>query len=202
LQKALKRVVRFDQTGLEKVLDIAAVNLPRLKYLYHFIQPLFAKIGDKWAAGELKIIHERLATIVIRSQLLEMIRSVNLSASAPRIVVAAPVGQWHETGCLVAALTAAEFGWRPMYFGPNLPAEEIAAAGRNTDAKIIALSIGHKIDRPLIVREIRKLNNYCENQFKIIVGGYGAPGLKPHLDPIGIRCISDANNFSKELETT
>jgi methanogenic corrinoid protein MtbC1 len=187
---------------LEKVLDGALVNLPRSKYLHHVVQPLFGKIGEKWAAGEMKIIHERLATLVIRSQLFDMLKSTILSDAAPRLVVAAPVGQWHETGCLVAALTAAESGWRPMYFGPNLPAEEIAAAAQSTNSKIIALSVGQKIDPSMTVREVRKLKKYCAKQTKIIVGGYGALNIKARLEPIGIKCITNINDFSKELETS
>ena len=202
IDDALDRVRHLDQAGLEKVLNNAVVNLSRSKYLRLVVQPLFAKIGELWAAGALKIIHERLATLVVRSQLLDMMRAVVLSESAPRLVVAAPVGQWHETGCLVVALTAAECGWRPMYFGPNLPAEEIAAAVRNTDSKIIALSVGHKIDPATAVSEIRKLNRYCGERAKIIVGGYGVPGLKPNLEQIGIRCITNAKDFTKELETS
>jgi hypothetical protein len=87
-----------------------------------------------------------------------------------------------------------------MYFGPNLPAEEIAAAVRSTKSKVVAMSVGHKIDPPMVVREIRKLNQYCTDRAKIIVGGHGAPGLEPHLDPIGVKCITDAKDFTKELE--
>lgn len=201
IDSALNRLYQLDQAGLERVLDRAAVNLSRSKYLHRVVQPLFTKIGKMWVAGELKIIHERLATLVIRSQLLDMLRAVILSDSAPRLVVAAPVGQWHETGCLVAALTAAESGWRPMYFGPNLPAEEIAAAVQYTNSKIIALSIGHKIDPSMVVREMRKLNNYCTNRVRIIVGGYGVVNLKAHLTPFGVRCVADVNDFRRELES-
>ena len=202
ISSALYKIRQLDQVGLEKVLDRAAVNLPRSKYLHHVVQPLFGKIGEMWAAGDMKIIHERLATLVIRSQLLDMLKSTILSDSAPRLVVAAPVGQWHETGCLVAALTAAESGWRPMYFGPNLPAEEIAAAAQSTNSKIIALSVGQRINPSITLREVRKLKKYCAKQAKIIVGGYGALNLKARLEPIGVKCITDVKVFSKELETS
>lgn len=202
ISDAIERIRCLDQVGLERVLDNAAVILTRSRFMNHVIQPLFIKIGEMWAAGELKIINERLATLVVRSQLLEMMRSTVLSESAPRLVVAAPVGQWHETGCLVVALTAAEYGWRPMYFGPNLPAEEIAAASNVTNSKLIALSIGYRIDPSTVVRELRKLRNYCADKANIIAGGYGVVGLKSQLETIGVRCITDEKDFSKELETS
>ena len=200
ITRALDRVRQFDPVGLEKVLDGAAVSLPRTKYIHNVVQPLFATIGKMWSAGELKIINERLATLAIRSQLLDMLRSNVVSDFAPRLIVAAPVGQWHETGCLIVALTAAESGWRPMYFGPNLPAEEIAAAAQNTKSKVVALSIGHRINPVNVVREVRKLRDYCGNQAKIIVGGYGAFNIMERLDAIGVKCILNLKDFANELE--
>jgi DNA-binding transcriptional MerR regulator/methylmalonyl-CoA mutase cobalamin-binding subunit len=197
---ALDQVRRLDQAGLERVLSRAAVELPRPQLLHAVIQPLFERIGELWANGELKIINERLATIVTRSFLMDLLRTMVLAETAPRVVIAAPVGQWHETGALVVALTAAESGWQPLYFGPNLPAGEIAAAAEFTKSRAIALSIGHKIDRSLVVKEVRQLKNYCTQGAKIFVGGYGMIEIKQQLEPLGVRCIAHIDEFRSELE--
>jgi len=200
ISDALDQIFKLDQVGVEKVLERAAVELPRSKFLHTVIQPLFEKVGELWANGELKIINERLATLATRSLLLDMLRTVVLTETAPRLVVAAPAGQWHETGALVVALTAAEFGWRPLYFGPNLPEEEIAAAVQKTKSKAVALSIGHRIDSALVLRELRKLYGFCGNQAKIFVGGYGIFDLMQHLRLIGVSCIVNIREFRSELE--
>jgi len=165
------------------------------------IQPLFHEIGELWASGDLKIINERMATIVTRSLLLDMLNSVTVAKTAPQIVVAAPVGQWHETGAIAVALITAESGWRPLYFGPNLPAEEIAAAAQITESKVIALSISHQIDNMLVLREIRKLRSYCADKVRIFVGGQGIFELKAHINPFGVRCIESVDELKSELET-
>ena len=198
--KALEHVIRLDPIALEKVLERAAVNLSRPRLLNGVIQPLFAEIGERWASGQLKIINEHMASIVIRSFLLDMLRAVVVAETSPKIVVASPVGQWHETGALVVALTAAESGWRPLYFGPNLPAEEIAAAVEMTVAKAIALSISHRIEIALIVRELHKLRSYCAHRVQIYVGGYGIAEIMPRVDLIGVRCIENVEKFRAELE--
>ena len=198
--EALGHVANLDPNALEKALERAAVSLSRPQLLNCVIQPLFRKIGEQWASGQLKFINEHMASIVIRSFLLDMLRTVVVAETSPKIVVAAPVGQWHETGALVVALTAAESGWRPLYFGPNLPAEEIAAAVEMTVAKAIALSISHRIEIASIVRELRKLRNYCDHQVQIYVGGHGIAELKPRIDPIGVRCIENVEKFRAELE--
>ena len=198
--EALGHVIRLDPIALEKVLERAAVNLSRPRLLNCVIQPLFKDIGEQWAAGRLKIINEHMASIVIRSFLLDMLRAVVVAETSPKIVVAAPVGQWHETGALVVALTAAESGWRPLYFGPNLPAEEIAAAVKITVSKAIALSISHRIEIATIVRELRKLRSYCAHRVQIYVGGYGIAEIMPRVDLIGVRCIENVEKFRAELE--
>lgn len=193
-------MANLDPIALEKVLERAAVNLSRPHLLSRVIQPLFIEIGEQWAAGRMKIINEHMASIVIRSFLLDMLRAVVVAETSPKIVVAAPVGQWHETGALVVALTAAESGWRPLYFGPNLPAEEIAAAVKMTVAKAIALSISHRIEIASIVRELRKLRSYCAHRVQIYVGGYGIAEIMSRVDLIGVRCIENVEKFRAELE--
>lgn len=199
---ALEYIRRLDQGGLESVLERAAVELPRSKFLHSVVQPLLNKVGELWASGDLKIIHERMASIVTRSLLLEMLRAVFLAETAPRLIVAAPVGQWHETGALVVALTAAESGWQPLYFGPNLPAEEIAAAAQKTNSKAIALSIGHRIDDALVIREVRKVKNYCAKYARVFVGGYGTFVLKKRIQSTGVKVIVNVDDFRSELEAS
>ena len=201
VNEALGHVRQLDPLGLEKTLENAAVNLPRQKLLHSVIQPMFERIGELWAAGKLKIIHEHMATVVTRSILLDMLKTEVLTDGAPKLVVATPVGQWHEAGALVAALTAAEAGWRPLYFGPNLPAEEIAAAVKQTRSKAVALSICHRIERALLQRELRKLNRFTGNGIPVLVGGYVVGDIAEVISGARAKCISSVKVFKSELST-
>lgn len=201
IDEALTHVRRLDPLGLEKTLESAAVNLPRQRMLHSVIQPMFQKIGELWAAGKLKIIHEHMATIVTRSILLDMLRTEMMIKGAPKIVVAAPVGQWHESGALVAALTAAEAGWLPLYFGPNLPAEEIAAAVKQTRSKAVAISISYRIELALLQRELRKLRRFTGTRFPILVGGHVAADVSNTIIKAGAKCITSVESFKTELTT-
>jgi DNA-binding transcriptional MerR regulator len=184
--QALAHVRKLDQNSLERVLENAAIKLPRSRFLDSVVHPLFEKIGSLWASGEMKIIHERLATIVTRSLLIDMLRTAVVADAVQRIVVAAPVGQWHETGALIVALSAAEAGWQPLYFGPNLPAEDIAAGIQKTASRAAALSICHRSNSAIVLRELRRLQHYCGKQAKIFVGGQGVAGLQHRVQSIGV----------------
>ena len=92
VDEALMHVKRLDAASLEKVLNDAAVDMSRQAFLQSIVLPLFETIGHMWHAGDVKIIGEHMASVVIRSILWDMLRSVDLPEEAPRLVVATPVG--------------------------------------------------------------------------------------------------------------
>ena len=86
----------------------------------------------------------------------DMLRSIEISETAPRIVVATPVGHWHELGALIAALAASESGWRALYFGPNLPSEEIVYAVKKLGAQALTLCLSHSLNDQKIPIELSR----------------------------------------------
>lgn len=174
---ALSHTIQLEPTLLEKVLNDAAVDLPRQTFLQSVILPLFERIGTLWRNGRLKAIHEHMASVTVRAILWDMFRSVETSDTAPCLVVATPVGHWHEFGALASALSAVESGWRVAYFGPNLPAEEIAYAAKKTGAKALALSLCHLINQERLVIELKNLRRLVGDGLPIFIGGAGAMGL-------------------------
>lgn len=167
----LSAVTDLDPDGLEQAYAQAAIDLTRPMLLNNVIVPLFEKIGDMWRNGELKIVNEHMATSVTRVFLRNILRATAVSASAPKIFISTAVGQWHDLGALTVALTAAEIGWRAIYYGPNLPVEEIAAGVKQCGARAVAVSITHQLDPIPLVDELRKLRRYLERDVTIFVGG-------------------------------
>jgi methanogenic corrinoid protein MtbC1 len=201
LDACLAAVINLDPGSLELALSHAAVSLTRPVLLNQLIVPLVWKIGDLWAKGSLKIVNENLATSVLKSFLWDILRSSQAPSSAPKIIVATPVSQWHEIGALIAAVAATNSGWESFYFGPNLPAEEIAAAAEKIQPRIVALSIVYAVDNNRLIRDIKKLHQYLSNGVKLIVGGRGADTCKDILDELGIRQIHDLEGLRHELES-
>lgn len=87
-----------------------------------------------------------------------------------------------ERGALTAAPTAAEAGWRPIYVGANLPAEELASAVVHFDARCIGLSISHLMDDNRLRQERLKLKRYLGADRHILIGGLHCAGLDDLLD--------------------
>jgi len=201
-KQCLTAVLNLDPDGLERSLDQAAIDLTRPALLRDLIVPLFREIGKLWHSGSLKIVNEHMTTTVTRNFLLNMLRSTQISDPAPRIVVATTVGQWHDVGALTVALTAAENGWHPVYYGPNLPAEEIAAGAKQSGARAVAISITHLLDRHPLVDELRKLRRYIDNTVTLFVGGRAVADFAQALIDLDLSYINNIEQFRDALNVT
>lgn len=197
---ALASVVEMDIGGLESALSKAAVNLTRPELIADLIVPLCHKIGELWKNGDMKIVNEHLATPVIRAFLWDMLRSTHIAALAPKIVITTPLGQPHELGALTIALTASESGWNPLYFGPSLPSEEIAAAAKFVEARAVALSITHQSDNSRLNKDLYRLCNYLNGTISLFIGGQNAACCDVSSMPGGIQLVKNIEHFRNALE--
>jgi methylmalonyl-CoA mutase cobalamin-binding domain/chain len=198
--QCLAAVRNLDSDGLERSYDQAAVDLTRTALVRDLIMPLFEEIGNLWRKGSMKILNEHMATAITRNLLVNMLRASGAADSAPRILIATSVGQWHDIGALVVALTAADSGWQPVYYGPNLPAEEIAAGARQSGARAVALSITHLLDQPSLADELRKLRRYLGRELALFVGGRAVGDDLHILNEVDARYINTLDQFSEELD--
>ena len=201
LKACLSAVLNLDPDSLEHACDQAAIDLTRPALLKDVIVPLFEEIGNLWRNGSLKIVNEHMATSVTRTFLLNMLRATKISYTAPGIVIATTVGQWHDVGALAVALTAAENGWRPVYYGPNLPAEEIAAVTKQSAARAVAISITHLLDQHPLIDELRKLRRYVGRDVALFVGGRAVASHMRILEEVNVQYIKDIDQFSEELNS-
>ena len=198
---SMASVVNLDAAGLEKALSEAAVHLTRLELIKGLVVPLCSKMGDLWKKGDLKIVHEHLATPVIRAFLWNMLRSTEAAKLAPKIVIATPLGQPHELGALTIALIASESGWRPLYFGPSLPSEEIAAAVTYSGAKAVGLSLTNLSDHHRLKTELVKLRDFLSRNITVYIGGQIAAKLADFCGSEDIVLLTDIDTFRQAFET-
>lgn len=201
LKSCLSAVMDLESDSLERSYDRAAIDLTRPALLCDIIAPLFEEIGNRWRKGSLKIINEHMATSVTRNFLLNMLRATEISNSAPKILIATTVGQWHDIGALTVALTAAESGWRPIYYGPNLPAEEIALGVQQNNARVLAISITHLLDHHPLIDELRKLRRYVGRNTALFIGGRIVGELIQIIEEVNARYIKEINQFRGELNS-
>ena len=114
------------------------------------------------------MINLNVATLSIQTFLWNILRTAVVSKSAPKIVIAAPEGQHCEIEALALAIIAVECGWKPIYFGPNLSATDIAAAVKSNRARAVGLSINRLNKKSSVEAEITKLRENLNAAFDVI----------------------------------
>lgn len=199
IDACMDAIRRLDAPGLEELLSRAAVDVSQQSLLEEVIDPLMQGIGDSWQNGSLRVADEHMASAVIRAVLSGMRDLRRASASGPGLVATTPSGQVHEIGAMMAAVTASASGWRSMYLGPDLPADEIAGAARRHGAQAVALSLVFPTDDPAIPAELLRLRRGLDDGVQIIVGGRAVHNYATALNSIDAVVVSDLGQLRDHL---
>jgi methanogenic corrinoid protein MtbC1 len=199
-QSCLNAIKDFDAGQFEESLMRASMNLSQPVLIKSLILPILDTIGDLWKDGSLRVMHEHLATAVLKPFLHNLRISQRPAANAPSIVLATPTGQVHEIGALIIGLVAASEGWQVNYLGPDLPAEEIALAINTKKSGYVLLSIVFPANDPYLRKELEKLYSLISKEVKIIIGGRVSNSYTEIINKIGAMNINDLDEFRKYLE--
>jgi DNA-binding transcriptional MerR regulator/methylmalonyl-CoA mutase cobalamin-binding subunit len=199
IEKCYATVLAFDAQALESHFENAIVELGSEAFIEHLLTPLLTIIGERWKTGELRPVHEHMTSSVIRSLTYILRNNHPCAANAPRMVVSTPIGQLHELGALLAAIMAELCGWQVTYLGANLPAEEIAAAVKYTNACALTLSISFASDDHIVAKELRRLKKLIGNKVSLIVGGRAAGHFDAILNEVDVVNIQNYAHFKEVL---
>ncbi len=185
LARAVDAVAHFDGITLESTLRTAALRLPSDQMLDCILGPLLTIIGNGWHEGRFPPANGHLATTIIRRVLNWMTDYPTLGEDAPVIVVGTPTFQMHDLGAMLAATAAASSGWRVIYLGASLPAQELVRAAKLAKADTVALSIVYPTDDIRVSSDLREIRANLPEQITLIVGGAGAKVYADVLAEIG-----------------
>jgi methanogenic corrinoid protein MtbC1 len=199
VQDALAAVRRLDAEALDQVLARSEVSFSRATLLEQVFAALMHRIGDLWHAGELRVSHEHMASAVVRNCLAQLRQSPDPGSAAPVLVAATPAGQRHEFGALLAALESEAAGYRVAYLGPDLPAEEIAAAAATLGAGVVALSIVYPADDPRLGAEMERLRRLLGLDVVVLAGGAAAGAYAAALTRAGIQPLPSLRDLRARL---
>ena len=202
LDLCLRSIRRLDEKELGVALATAAMTLSRPVLIEQVITPLMAETGDLWSSGLLRISHEHLSVVAVRTLLGGILAGFNPETGSPVAIVTTPSAQIHELGALAVAIALATEGWRVTYLGANMPVEEIAGAIHQNNAKLLLLSLTYPPDDAQLKIQLSKLPDYIPEETKVIVGGRSAVSYDKVIQQIGavrIENYSDLRDYTREL---
>jgi methanogenic corrinoid protein MtbC1 len=200
LAACMAAIENLDPDALDSALQSATVDLSGPMLMERLLMPMMHEVGERWQHGTLRVAHEHMATALVRTFLGSRGNVARPAGSDPEIVVATPAGQLHELGALMVAVTAASGGWRVTYLGPNLPAEEIAAAAKSRRPRAVALSIVYPGDDPRLPEDLRRLAAQLDDGVALLVGGASSSSYADVLREIDARVLRDVDALSSTLQ--
>lgn len=171
LEGARRAVGEMNPVQLERVLTRGAMAVSVSTLIDDVLVPLLEGIGISWRKGQLGPAHEHLASVVIRRFLEWLLSTVDVGEGAPVFVAATPARERHELGALLSAVSAAAEGWRAIYLGPDLPADEIASAAGRLRAQVVGLSLVDPALSGSSRGEILALRETLPRSIRLVVGG-------------------------------
>jgi len=171
LALAERAVRELDPHRLERLLMRSAMSLPVITVLDEVVVPLLSSIGNSWREGRVGPGHEHLATVQIRRFLEWLLETISRTDSAPVMVTATAAGERHELGALLSAVSGAAEGWKVVFLGPDLPAEEIALAALRLEAQVVGLSAVDPGAAEVLPGELRGLRSRLPARVRVFVGG-------------------------------
>ncbi len=194
-----RAIFDLDEERLRQLLARAEVSLTGEVLIEHLVVPLMTEIGERWRDGTLQIMHEHMASALVRSLLSRLTQIHRPIAGAPRLVVATPVEQLHELGALVVSATAASEGWRTLYLGTSVPAREIADAAEQVKANAVALSLSYNASLDGLLHEVRDLRDILPGSVELYVGGGITADVRIALDHANIQILGSLANLRERL---
>lgn len=199
LQKSLQLVKELDINGLQSMLDKAAINLTRPALILNVIVPLYCKAKRLVQTNNLRLINLNAVTSILHAFLWDMLRTTVVSESAPIIVTGTLTGQRSEIAALALALIAVESGYRPLYFGSNLPANDLAAAVKSKGAQAIAIFVESHKTKNRLGSELSKLQDNLDDDIIILVCTHGNLKTRELVKHDGIS-VTMLKDFRQKLE--
>lgn len=199
LEQCHTAVAELDALGLERVLLEASRRYSPEQVRRDLLVPLMVGVGERWHGGELRMMHEHMATAIVRSFLITAASHQQVDPSAPVLVATTPAGQHHEIGILIAVAAAQECGWRPLYLGPNMPAEEIAGALHTARSDTLVLSLVYPLADLRVAEELRRIRHLVGPGVDLLVGGRAAHSYCDAITEIDGALVEDLNQLREHL---
>ncbi len=122
---------------------------------------LLAEVGERWVHGSLTISEEHLISDRLKRAVGRVVEAMPMGPDAPACLVATAEGDAHTGGLSLTELTLREAGWRTMWAGAPMPADELAAAIRRWKPRMVALSASVVSKPAALSAELAKAGKAC-----------------------------------------
>lgn len=174
VQELVEAGLALDERRVDKILSDAQAIHPVERVCLEVITPAMHAIGDLWARGEVPVTVEHFVSSQVMAHLYALLRTMPSPAHRPLLFVASTEGELHALPALILTVMLRRAGWRALYFGANLPPQDIVAVvpDLRPDMLLLSVTMTERLDQlaPTIAELRRTL------ALPIVVGGQALVG--------------------------
>ena len=136
----LAALMAFDEARADALLSEAFAIYPVEQVAEEILAPTLVEVGERWHRGEATVVQEHFATAILRRRLSVMFQAYDQPAAGPLAITGAAPTEWHDVGILLVSLALRRNGWRVIYLGQNVPADQLLQEIRRLHPDLVCLS--------------------------------------------------------------
>lgn len=141
------------------------------------LMPVQAEVGRLWHKGELSPAEEHLVTHTTDLVLGQLYDRLPRDPSNGKVVVAGAVsGDLHSVGVRVTTDFFEMDGWRGVFLGPDVSAEDFVRGANEFEADLVLIGATLSGQRPRVKETIALLHQACLPRVPVLVGGQAFRG--------------------------
>lgn len=142
VHKTLDAVEDFSSERIDAIYNEASSLYPIDMVTEQLIEPVLDILGQQWRSDpQTGIAREHFYSSWLKNRLGARFHHAYAQARGARIICACAPGCYHEIGLMLFALTALARGYRVLYFGSDLPLEQLHYIAQRSAAKAVVLSV-------------------------------------------------------------
>ena len=150
LTKTLNAVNDFSNERIDAIFNEASSLYPIDMVTERLIEPVLNLLGNEWKTHpESGIAKEHFYSSWLKNKLGARFHHAYSQAKGARIICACTPGTFHEIGLMLFSLSALARGYRVLYFGSNLPINQLEYIAVRSAAKAVILSVQNTTDSEL-----------------------------------------------------
>ena len=160
----------FNVERMDAIYNEATSLYPIDLVIEHLIQPVLDNLGTGWIEQpERGIAEEHFYTSWLKNRIGARFQHSYSHAKGTRIVCACLPGSFHEVGLMLFALSALSRGYRVLYFGADLPLNQLNYIAQRSAAKAIVLGAHMQLNNDINAELVSLIS---ELETPVFIGGY------------------------------
>lgn len=159
IESTLEATGDFNIERIDAIYNEASSLYPVDMVTDRLIQPVIEDLGKAWKQHpERGVAEEHFYTSWLKNRLGARFHHAYSHAKGSRIICACVPGSYHEIGLMLFALSALARGYRVLYFGADLPFDQLPYITKRSAAKAVVLSTHTSNDKNIDEELVSTMN--------------------------------------------